>query len=46
MALSLKLRKEGTIRSSTSPFVDTRKKEINSLISQDVFKIIDIKEIP
>lgn len=46
MALALKLRKEGVIRSSTGLFVDARKKEIDGLISQDVFKIVDIKDIP
>jgi len=46
MALALKLRKEGVIRSLNMPFVDSRKKEIDGLLNQNVFKIVDIRDIP
>jgi hypothetical protein len=28
------------------PFVDSRKKEIDGLLNQNVFKIVDIRDIP
>ena len=46
MALALKLRKEGVIRSLNMPFVNSRKKEIDGLLNQNVFKIVDIRDIP
>jgi hypothetical protein len=42
----LQLRKEGIIRLPTPPFVESRQKEIEGLINQDVFKIVDITDIP
>jgi hypothetical protein len=46
MAIVVKLRKEGIIRSLTELFVEVRKKEIDSLLSKNVFQIVNIKDIP
>jgi hypothetical protein len=46
MAMAVKLRKEGIIRSLTEPFVEARKKEIDGLLSKNVFQIVNIRDIP
>jgi hypothetical protein len=46
MENALRLRKEGVIRLQTLPFVEARQKEINGLLSQNVFKIVDINDVP
>jgi hypothetical protein len=45
MAMVVKLRKEGIIRSLTELFVEARKKEIDSLLSKNIFQIINIRDI-
>ena len=46
MENALQLRKEGAIRLQTPPFVKAQQKEIDGLLSQNVFKIVDINNVP
>ena len=46
IALALKLQQEEIFWSANSLFINTHRKEINSLIDQQVFQIVDIKDIP
>ena len=46
MENALQLRKEGAIRLQTLPFVKAWQKEIDSLLSQNIFKIVDINNVP
>ena len=44
--LAIKLRAEGVIRSVNGPFVHSRKKELDGLIGQQVFQVVDITDVP
>ena len=45
LELATRLRAEGMIRSANGPFIDSRKKEIDDLILEGVFKVIGKEEI-
>ena len=43
--MAIELYTKGVIRTTTGPFVDSRQKEIDSLLDQGVFKIICMDDL-
>jgi hypothetical protein len=46
LKLAIQLRQEGAIRVTSGPFVESRQQELEGLLSQGVFRIVNIKDIP
>lgn len=46
LRLATKLRNDGVIRLTTPPFVDSRLKEINGLIDNGTFEIVEMSDVP
>jgi hypothetical protein len=46
LQLAIQLRQEGVIRINSKPFVESREQELEGLLAQGVFRIVNIKDIP